>query len=87
MIARSALVTLVRSRLKANPAVTLFTKGRRIGVEIKRADAPTMSPSMASGLRDLKLDRLFVVYPGTARYELEKRIQVLPLADCIDELS
>lgn len=76
-----------RTQAGAELDLLLFMKGRRIGVEIKRADAPTMTPSIASALRDLKLDRLFVVYPGTARYELEKRIRVLPLADCIDELS
>ncbi len=40
----------------------LFRKGRRIGVECKRADAPTFTPSMRIAVADLKLDRL-VVYP------------------------
>lgn len=76
-----------RTQAGAELDLLLFAKGRRIGVEIKRADAPVMTRSMASALQDLKLDRLLVVYPGATRYALEKRIEVLPLADCIDEVG
>jgi hypothetical protein len=41
-----------------------FKHGRRIGVECKRLDAPTLTPSMRIAIEDLKLDRLVVVYPG-----------------------
>lgn len=57
----------------------LFKDGRRIGVEIKRADAPRMTPSMRTALEDLKLDRLVVVYPGERRYALAERVEVVPL--------
>lgn len=56
----------------------LFKGGRRIGVEIKRADAPTMTPSMRIALADLRLDRLVVLYPGSRTYDLERRVQVVP---------
>lgn len=55
--------------------------GRRIGVEFKRSDAPTLTPSMRIALADLKLDRLLVIYPGTRRYSLTDRVDVVPLAD------
>src|SRR5271154_1767261 len=42
----------------------LFKNGRRIGVECKRADAPALTPSMKIALADLKLDHLYVLYPG-----------------------
>ena len=58
----------------------LFVRGRRIGVECKRTDAPTITPSMRIAIADLGLDRLHVVYPGTARYRLDKKIDVVPLA-------
>ena len=45
----------------------LFKRGRRIGVECKRVDAPVLTPSMRIALADLKLDELFVVYPGATR--------------------
>jgi hypothetical protein len=58
----------------------LFKNGRRIGVECKRADAPSLTPSMRIAMADLKLDQLFVVYPGEKTYSLAKNVQVIPLA-------
>ena len=62
----------------------LFKRGRRIGVECKRMDAPTMTPSMRVALSDLKLDRLLVIYPGDRRYPLADRVEVVPLADLVE---
>jgi hypothetical protein len=59
----------------------LFKRGRRIGVECKRSDAPTFTPSMRIALDDLKLDRLVVVYPGDHRYSLGDRVEVIPLIE------
>jgi len=57
----------------------LMLKGtRRVGVEFKRADAPTLTPSMRIAMSDLKLDALVVLYPGSKRYPLGDRIEVLP---------
>ena len=61
----------------------LFKNGRRIGVECKRADAPTLTPSMRIALADLKLDELHVVYPGDRRYALAKKVDVVPLAEYV----
>lgn len=58
----------------------LFKNGRRIGVECKRADAPALTPSMRTALADLKLDHLYVLYPGDKAYSLGKRVEVVPLA-------
>jgi uncharacterized protein len=58
----------------------LFKNGRRIGVECKRADAPTLTPSMRTALADLKLDHLYVLYPGDRTYSLGKKVEVVPLA-------
>ncbi len=60
--------------------------GQRYGVEIKYGDAPGMTKSMRTALEDLKLKRLFVVYPGTERYELDKRAVVVPLDQIRSEL-
>ena len=62
----------------------LFKNGRRIGVECKRTDAPTLTPSMRIALTDLKLDRLIAIHPGTARYPLADNVDVVPLADLAD---
>jgi predicted AAA+ superfamily ATPase len=57
----------------------MFKHGKRVGVEFKRADAPTLTPSMRIAMADLKLDALYVVYPGERRYMLAERIEVVPL--------
>lgn len=58
----------------------LLLKGnRRVGVEFKRADAPTITASMRIALSDLALDALYVVYPGRHRFALANRIQAVPL--------
>ena len=61
----------------------LFQKGRRVGVECKRMDAPTMTASMRIALADLKLDQLIVAYPGDRRYQLAENVEVVPLAELI----
>ncbi len=64
----------------------LLRRARRIGIEVKYADAPRWSKSMAVATGDLKLDRLFVVYPGKARYGLAPRAEALALDDMLGEL-
>jgi len=59
----------------------LLARGRRVGVEIKRVDAPRRTRSMVAALSDLSLDALFVVYPGRTRYALDDRITALPARD------
>ena len=42
---------------------------------------------LAAALADLRLDRLFVVHPGKARFPLAKKVEALPLADCLREVK
>jgi predicted AAA+ superfamily ATPase len=65
---------------RAELDLLLFKKGRRIGIECKRMDAPTLTPSMRIALSDLKLDHLYVAYPGRKAYELARNVEVVPLA-------
>ena len=65
----------------------LFLGGKRIGVEVKYGDAPAMTKSMASALVDLRLHRLFVVHAGKARFPLGRKVEALPLQDCVRELA
>ena len=58
----------------------LFKSGRRVGVECKRMDAPRLTPSMRIALADLKLNHLYVLYPGEKTYSLAKNVDVMPLA-------
>jgi len=58
--------------------------GRRIGVEIKRADAPRLSASMRQALNDLELDELLVVTPGVRGYQLNDQVRVVPLTKALN---
>lgn len=58
----------------------LMLKGaRRVGVEFKRSDVPTVTRSMRTAVEDLKLDALYVVYPGEHRFRLAGGIEAVPL--------
>lgn len=63
--------------------LVLFKKGRRIGVECKRMDAPSFTSSMRTALTDLKLDDLRVIYPGKRRYSLADNVTVIPLTEFV----
>jgi len=66
----------------AGAEVDLFWQegGRNWAVEVKYADAPRLTPSMASAIKDLELARLWVLYPGDRHYPLAPRVEALPLA-------
>jgi hypothetical protein len=49
------------------------------GIEFKRQDAPKISRSMREAVKDLKLNELLIVYPGTREYKLEANITLKPL--------
>ena len=54
--------------------------GKRYGFECKLSDAPGATRSMRTALADLRLDRLWIAYPGDAAYPLDDRIAALPVA-------
>jgi hypothetical protein len=55
--------------------------GKNWGVEFKYNDAPGLSTSMKIACRDLALEHLWVVYPGSKSYNLTKQISVLPIRE------
>jgi predicted AAA+ superfamily ATPase len=62
----------------------LITKdNRKTGFEIKYASVPKVTPSMRSAIKDLKLEKLFVVIPGNDSYLLEENIRAIGLAALI----
>ena len=65
----------------------LLRGGKRYGVEVKHADAPRLTKSMAIALHDLNLERLFVVYPGSEAYPLGKRAVALGLPELLQKLT
>jgi len=55
--------------------------GKNWGVEFKYNDAPGLSTSMKIACRDLALEHLWVIYPGSKSYNLTKQISVLPIRE------
>ena len=60
---------------------------KRIGVEIKYADAPGLTKSIHIAREDLKLSKLLVVYPGEVSYDLDRSARAIPLKDLRSELK
>jgi predicted AAA+ superfamily ATPase len=55
--------------------------GHRIGIECKRVDAPSVTPSMRTALQVLQLEQLLIIYPGPLAYPLADKISAFPLID------
>ncbi|MCX6904896.1 MAG: ATP-binding protein [Verrucomicrobia bacterium] len=56
-------------------------QGQRVGFEFKYGDAPGLTKSMHIALRDLKLDQLFVVYPGGQSFALGPKAELVAIRD------
>ena len=56
-------------------------QGKRVGFEFKYGDAPRLTKSMHIALRDLKLDQLFVVYPGGQSFSLGPKAELVAIRD------
>jgi uncharacterized protein len=63
----------------------MIKDGKKIGVEIKRVDAPRLTPSMLAAKNDLELSILLVIYPGSKRYSLSEAIRTVPLSNLAEE--
>lgn len=61
----------------------MMHRGRRHGLEFKVADAPTMTKSLHIALADLGLHDAQIVYPGTRRYRVHEKVEVVPLAAAV----
>jgi uncharacterized protein len=66
----------------------LVVRGRRrLGFEIKRTDAPSITPSMRSALSTLRLDRLDVVHAGARTFSLGPSVRALAASSVLTELK
>ena len=52
--------------------------GLFVGIEFKRTDTPSMTPSIRNALSDLELDRVVVIYPGAKRFPLAENVEAVP---------
>lgn len=63
--------------------LVLLAKGKRWGVEVKRTDAPRITPSMRSAIEALGLDGITVVSPVDRGFRLAPAIKVVSMHDLI----
>ncbi|MBI4623085.1 MAG: ATP-binding protein, partial [Verrucomicrobia bacterium] len=59
----------------------VFWHGRRVGFEFKYNDSPDLTKSMHMAMQDLKLDQLFVVYPGGQSFPLGPKAELVAIRD------
>lgn len=71
---------------QAGAEVDLFWQhnGKNYAAEFKYGDAPRRTKSMLAAQKELELDHLWVIYPGTESYPLDERITVLSILDIQD---
>ncbi|RLI93601.1 MAG: hypothetical protein DRO90_03325 [Candidatus Altiarchaeales archaeon] len=60
-------------------------EGKNFGIEIKLNEAPKITRSMHTALSELRLEHLWVIYPGKEAYPAHEQITVLPISQ-IDQL-
>ena len=59
-------------------------KMRKIGFEFKYSDSPKLTASMHIAFADLKLDNLYVIYPGEGKFPMTEQITAFGLKTFID---
>ena len=65
----------------------IMREGKRIGFEIKRTVAPTISPSMRNAITDLSLSTLHVVHAGQESFPMAKNIVAVSARRILKDLS
>ncbi len=66
----------------------LVVRGRRrLGFEVKRTDAPRLTPSIHIALADLKPDSIDVVHAGTDTYPLASKVRAVSAKRILDDLE
>jgi hypothetical protein len=59
----------------------MLKRGHRIEVDCKPVDGPRLTPSMRTGLEDLELEKIFVIYPGNLTFQIADRVTALPISE------
>jgi hypothetical protein len=54
-----------------------FHNGKRYGIEVKFSETPEITRSMRTAQHDLDLSYLWVVYPGTEVYQVDRQLSVV----------
>lgn len=66
----------------------LVVRGRvKLGFEIKRTSSPRVTPSMRNAMKDLNLQRLYLVHAGNDSFPLAEGIRAVPFARIREDLE
>ena len=83
---RSEEIFFWSSHNEAEIDLMTFFKGHKIGFEIKFNEAPKVTRSMRIAMADLKIKKIFCIYPGKSSFEIEKGIFAVPLSQ-LDQIK
>jgi predicted AAA+ superfamily ATPase len=67
-----------RTHTGAELDLLVVKSGKKLGFEIKYSDVPKITRSMNSVIEELGLDKLFLIYQGKRKLQLQERIFALP---------
>lgn len=69
-------------KIQSGPELDLLIlkDGKRLGFEIKYTDRPEITRSMKVALQDLKLDHLYIVFPGKESFSLDTHVTACGLS-------
>jgi uncharacterized protein len=59
----------------------ILKKGKRFGFEFKYQDAPKITPSIRSALKELDLEKVSIIYPGKIDYPLSDEVNAFGLQE------
>ena len=60
----------------------LLVRGnRRIGIEVKCTESPVVTRSMEIAMKDLRLQKLWLIHRGDMRFTMRPGIEALPVAE------
>jgi len=68
-----------RSHAGAEIDLIIQSGERLIGVEFKASSVPKLARGAYTAMKDLSLEKLYVVYPGDRLFEIEKNVIALPI--------
>jgi predicted AAA+ superfamily ATPase len=63
-----------------------YSNGHKIGIEIKFSSSPSLSKGNYEAMKDLQLDKLYVITPTNDRYPMKEKVEVIGLRDMLNLL-
>jgi hypothetical protein len=67
-----------RTHTGAELDLMVVKNGKKLGFEIKYSDVPKITRSMNSVIEDLNLDKLYLIYQGKRKLQLQEKIYAIP---------